>query len=114
MLLILISFMTVLPVTFKLIQTGPLNGFNMGFLLLPLLLPLSMSPIFGFLAFLNYEKYFQWVKKILIGTYGIIAVLSLGFALAAPVFSIILLIILIPLILSIKITAGRFRTLFSS
>lgn len=71
-----------------------------------------MSPIFGFLAFLNYQKYFEWVKKILIGTYGMIAVISLGFASIISVFSIIVIIILIPLILSVKIKQNNLGLYF--
>lgn len=60
--LIISSLVSVIPITVKIIMTGAQNGFNFGFLLLPLVIPLSL---FSMVASLQFKSAF-W-RKLKIG-----------------------------------------------
>lgn len=84
--LIITGLFTVFYMTARLILVGPLNGFNLGYLLLLLVLPLSLLSIAGLLVFFVH-KGFGWVRKALIGVYGLLTLLFLIFgAMVPPLF----------------------------
>ena len=82
-LLIITSTLTSFQMTVRLISVGPLNGFNLGYLLLPLVLSLSLLSIAGLLVFFINQG-FGWVRKSLIGIYGLLVILSLVFGVMIP------------------------------